>query len=124
MSEQDGGVVAVTRFSGASRLQKLALLLLHHRIAREVSRLCPGFIGASHLTNWAGGAFFSITMWRDLDSVYGMGEVTRHIRATRLPIKMGLRTRCGVFAYEGDWKTVMFGAAVETTSPLSDEYSA
>jgi len=48
-----------------------------------------------------GRTVLSITLWDSIDSVYGMGGVDRHIMAARLPARLGISTRCGVFCYTG-----------------------
>jgi hypothetical protein len=96
----------------------VVIALEHRRIKRQVTRLADGYLGAAMLRNWRTRTVLSVSLWRDLDSVYSMGNVPRHINGARLPARLGVRTRAGVFCYAGDWRQVMFGADQAKPSPL------
>jgi hypothetical protein len=115
-----GGQVMITRFECPSLLTMLALLLLHARVGRDVRRRAHGFVAVVSHHDWRNRTVLSVSLWRDLDSVYSMGGVGRHITASRLPRRLGISTRCGVFCYSGDWRYVMFGAPATSTSPLAE----
>lgn len=114
-----GGRVVITRFDCRNRRTILLFLLVHSRIKRDVRQECPGFIAASRVIIWSDRTLLSITLWRDLDSIYDMGGVPRHIFASRLPGRFNADTTCGIFSYDGDWKALMFGANGIHLSPLS-----
>jgi len=67
---------------------------------------------------WRRRTLFSITLWRNLDSIYTIGSVPRHTAATRLPRRFGVSTSSGVFTFTGDARRVLFGSPVESRSPL------
>lgn len=108
----------ITRFECPGLVAMLAVVLLHRVIERQVARRATGYIGAALVRSWRTRTVLSITLWRDLDSVYSMGEIPRHIHASRLPARMNITTRAGVFPYAGDWRHVMFDAGVPKSSPL------
>ena len=110
----------ITRFECPNLPVMLLLLLLHGRIKRQVARRADGYLGAVMLREWRARTVFSVSLWRDLDSVYAMGEVPRHVHASRLPARLRIRTRAGVFSYTGDWRRVMFDAGGASRSPLAD----
>jgi len=112
------GQVMVTRFECPSRWVMVIIVLLHRRIKRQVAQLADGYLGAVMLRNWRTRTVLSISLWRDIDSVYSMGNVPRHIHGSRVPARLGIRTRAGVFCYAGDWRQVMFGAPEPKPSPL------
>lgn len=116
--DPSGGQVVVTRFECASALHLLRLLLLHRRIRRDVRRRATGFIGAKALVDWPARTMLSVTVWRDLDSIYSMGDVDRHIRAAKRKRQLGITTSSGVFCYVGDWRRVMFGSGEPNPTPL------
>jgi hypothetical protein len=113
-----GGQVVVTRFECPTVLAMLAILLLHVRLKRDVRRSATGYLGGSVLRDWRRRTVLNVSLWRDLDSVYSMGKVPRHVQAARVPAKLGVITSCGVFCYVGEWTRVMFGSPVWSTSPL------
>jgi hypothetical protein len=113
-----GGQAMITRFECRNVLNMLVVLALHMRIKRDVRHKNPGFLGIVLLRQWRSRTVLSISLWRDIDSVYGMGRVDRHIAAARVPGKLRIATRCGVFCYSGDWRQVMFGAGQENPSPI------
>ena len=112
------GQVMITRFECPNLWTMLLIVLLHRRIKREVARLADGYLGATMLRDWRSRTVLSMSLWRDIESVYSMGEVPRHVHASRLPPRFGIRTRAGVFCYAGDWRQVMFGAGRPKPSPL------
>jgi hypothetical protein len=114
----DKGQVVVTRFACPSIWAVLVVRLLHVRVKRAVRRHASGFLGIRLLIDWPRRTVLSVSLWQDLASVYTMGEVGRHVEATRLPAVLGVTTTCGVFCYVGDWKRVMFGADRVDPSPL------
>jgi hypothetical protein len=46
------------------------------------------------------------------------GRVPRHVDATRVPSKLGVRTAGAVYDFAGDWRTVMFDIECPNVSPL------
>jgi hypothetical protein len=112
------GQVVVTRFECPNLLAMLVIRMLHRRVKRDVRKHARGFLGITLLCHWRRRTVLSITLWHDLDSVYSMGEVSRHVQAARIPRKLGVRTSCGVFCFVGDWTRVMFGSQVPARSPL------
>lgn len=112
------GQVMITRFECPNLSAMLVIMLLHNRIKRQVAQLAEGYIGAVMLRDWRTRTVLSVSLWRDLDSVYSMGRVPRHIHGSRVPARLGIRTRAGVFCYAGDWRQVMFGAGQPKPSPL------
>jgi len=113
-----GGQVVVTRFECTALIGMLAIIALHLRVKRDVRRHARGFLGIRLLIDWRRRTILSISLWRDLASVYSMGDVPRHVEAARLPGQLGAATSCGVFCFAGDWRRVMFGGQVEVRSPL------
>jgi hypothetical protein len=112
------GQVMVTRFECPNLFAMLVIVFLHGRIKRQVAQLATGYLGAVMLRDWRRRTVLSVSLWRDLDSVYSMGSVPRHIYASRVPARFGIRTRAGAFCYAGDWQQVMFGAGRAQPSPL------
>lgn len=108
----------ITRFECPSILVMLIVVLLHQHIKRQVARRAEGYLGAMMSRSWRTRTVLSISLWRDIESVYSMGNVPRHIHASRLPARLGINTRAGVFCYAGDWRQVMFNAGHPKPSPL------
>ncbi len=108
----------ITRFECPGLLAMVVIVLLHDWIKRQVARRTEGYLGATMLRDWRNRTVLSMSLWRDIDSVYSMGNVPLHIRGSRLPARLGIRTRAGVFCYAGDWRQVMFGAGQPKPSPL------
>lgn len=108
----------ITRFECPSLPAMLVLLLLHRRIKRQVARVADGYLGATTVRDWRARTLLSISLWRDLESVYSMGGVPRHVLGSRVPARLGIRTRAGAFCYAGDWRQVMFGTGHPKPSPL------
>jgi hypothetical protein len=116
--EPGGGHVVVTRFECPNLAVLLYLLLLHARVRRDASRQASGLIASRAAVLWRRRTLFSITLWRNLDSIYTIGSVPRHTAATRLPRRFGVSTSSGVFTFTGDARRVLFGSPVESRSPL------
>lgn len=112
------GQAMITRFECPSLRAMVIIVFVHGRIKRQVSRLAEGYLGAAMLRDWRTRTVLSVSLWSDLDSVYSMGNVPRHVSGSRLPARLGVRTRAGVFSYAGDWRQVMFGAGEAKPSPL------
>ncbi len=113
-----GGQVVVTRFECGSVARLLAIRLLHASLKRDVRRTAPGLIAVRTVLDWRRRTMLSISLWKDLDSIYAMGSVSRHVSAARVPAALGVATTCGIYYLAGDWRRVMFGAVAETRSPL------
>ena len=110
--------VVVTRFECPSFWAVLAVRLMHIQVKRAVRRQASGFVGIRLIIDWRRRTVLSISLWQDLASVYTMGQVARHIQATRIPPALDITTTCGVFCYAGEWMRVMFGGDRVTRSPL------
>jgi len=113
-----GGQVVVTRFECGSVARLLAIRLLHSRLKRHVRQGATGFIAVRTVTDWRRRTMLSISLWESLDSIYSMGEVPQHVAASRIPVRLGVSTTCGIYYLVGDWRRVMFGGAAVTRSPL------
>jgi hypothetical protein len=100
--------VVITRFECPNLLVLVYLLVLHRRVRRAVRDFADGFVTVQTSVEWRTRTLLSISVWQDLGSVYSMGKVTRHIMATRLPCRLGVRTSSGVYCYVGDWRRVLF----------------
>jgi len=109
----------ITRFECPNLTSMLIIVVLHTWIKRDVNRLAEGFLGAVMVRDWRTRTVLSISLWQQIENVYSMGGVDRHIEAARLPARLGVATRCGVFCYVGDWRQVMFGAGISKPSPLA-----
>ena len=114
----EGGQVMVTRFECGTVAKLLYMILLHLRIKRDVRRAGNGLIGSRVVVDWRRRVMLSISLWPDIDSVYSMGSVPRHVTAARIPGRLGIRTTCGVFCFAGDWRRVMFGSPTEPRTPF------
>jgi hypothetical protein len=113
-----GGQVVVTRFECPNALALLAIRIRHGRLKRDVRQAAPGFIAIRTVIDWRRRTMLSISLWRDLDSIYAMGNVPGHVAAARLPQRLGIATTCGIYSLVGDWKRVMFHSDIATRSPL------
>jgi hypothetical protein len=113
-----GGQVIVTRFECPSLRVLVYLLALHVRVKRDVRRHAPGLIASRVVVRWRQRTMLSISLWPDLDSVYDMGSVPRHVMGSRIPGQLGVVTSSGVFTFAGDWRRVMFGSPAAPRSPL------
>jgi hypothetical protein len=114
-----GGMVVVTRFNCHNLASLLALRVLHIRLKHDVRRHAKGFIGVKTLILWHSHTLLSISLWQDLDSVYSMGNVPRHVSAVRRTGALASETACGVFCYTGDWRRVMFRTSSTKSSPFN-----
>ncbi|MEN3359653.1 MAG: hypothetical protein V7637_3635 [Mycobacteriales bacterium] len=113
-----GGEVVVTRFECPGLPSLLLLLVMHLRLKRDVRRRANGFLGARPVVDWRRRTLLSVSLWTDLESIYSMGGVPRHVSVVRIPHRLGIRTACGVFCFGGDWRRVMFGGQAAAQSPL------
>ncbi len=109
----------VTRFRCRHRMALLVLHALHRRVKREVRHKLPGCLGVTTLTDWWGGELISISLWESADDIYGMGEISSHVLAARVPGQLEVSTQSGVFSYVGDWRRVLFGNVYTDGSPLT-----
>lgn len=116
--EPGGGQVVVTRFECPSLGTLLLLLALHVRVKRAVRRHADGFIAVRTVVDWRRRSLLSISLWEDLESVYSMGGVNRHILAARVPDRLGIATASGIYCFVGDWRRVMFHSRIAARSPL------
>jgi hypothetical protein len=105
----DRGQVVITRFDCRTVRKLVRILALHYRVKPQVRRRVDGYLGSKTVVLWRQRTVLSISLWRDLSSIYQMGNVSRHILATRVPGQLGVTTLCGIYAYNGDWKYLMFG---------------
>jgi hypothetical protein len=122
--DPSGGQVVVTRFECSSLWTLGALLLLHQRVKHAVSKQAEGFLGAKTLVQWRRRTMLSITLWENIQSVYTMGNVMQHVRASKVPHRIGVATNCGVYCFAGDWRRVMFHVeGVQSHSPLAKSTS-
>lgn len=114
-----GGVVVITRFECES-LFNLALIWISHLRMKPVMREhVGGFVGAAVMVDYETRVLLNVSLWSDLESVRSMGRVRRHVDATRLPSKLGVSTRAGIFEYSGDWRRVLFNLQCSTVSPIN-----
>jgi hypothetical protein len=114
-----GGHLVVTRFRCRHRAALIVLHLLHRRVKREVRRKADGYLGVTTLTSWRTGELTSISLWRNAEDIYQMGEVSSHVLAARAPGRLEVSTQSGVFSYVGDWRRVLFGNSYTDGSPLT-----
>lgn len=108
----------VTRFECPGLVALAYLAVLHWRVKREVRKVADGLVAARAVVDWRRRTLLSVTLWSDLNSVYAMGNVAAHVAASRVPARLGVRTRCGVFCFAGDWRRVMFHGQVSPGTPL------
>lgn len=116
--DPDRGQVVITRFECESARGLLRLLLLHKRIKRDVRRQASGFVGVRTLVFWRSRTMLSVSVWKDLESIYSMGQVARHIQAAKRTSRLRVTTASGIFCYAGDWRRVMFRVGQPKDSPL------
>lgn len=107
-TEDSRSQVVVTRFDCRTIPNVFRILALHYRVKPEVRRKVDGYLGGKAIVAWRRRTVLSISMWRDLPSIYQMGKVDRHILAARVPTRRGVTTSCGVYTYSGEWKHLMF----------------
>ena len=108
----------VTRFDCLTVRNMRRISRMHWPMSRLVKDEVEGFIGVKLLKDWPNRTVYSISLWQDRQSIYGMGEVSAHVRASRVPARLGVTTSCGVFDYAGDWRNVLFGKGWGGPSPL------
>jgi hypothetical protein len=113
-----GGAVVITRFECPNLPVLAYLLVLHWRVKRDVRRHTRGFVGVRKLVDVRQRVLLSISLWEDVESIYWMGAVPRHIVATRLPGRLGVNTCSGVYPFAGDWRRVLFRSDRPPRSPL------
>lgn len=68
--------------------------------------------------DWSGRTVRSVSLWRDVSAIRGMGEVGAHVKAARVPGRFRIDTAGAVFDYSGDWRNVLFGDGWGGPSPL------
>jgi hypothetical protein len=117
-ASDDRGQVAITRFECHTLSRVIVILAMHLRIKKEVRRVADGYLGGTTLVLWKQRTVLSFSLWEQLDSIYAMGEVSRHVVASRLPSRLGISTACGIYAYSGDWRQLMFRTAYAAGEPL------
>ena len=127
-SDRDGdsrsGVVVVTLFECQSVGKMLAIGYLHRRMKAVIREKVPGFLDVRLFVDWKHRSSRSVSLWSNLDALRLMGTVSQHVAASRLPARYGIETACGVFAYIGDWRTVLFGdSRWSSDSPLGVRYA-
>jgi hypothetical protein len=119
----EGGAVVVTRFACRSRRQILLIRWLHYRMKPAVEGYAPGFLGVRLYIDWRRRVVRSVSLWSDLASLYGMGDVREHIEAARIPRRLGIATTCGIYTFEGECSAVMFGVErLDKPNPLTDPH--
>ena len=111
-------VVVVTRFECGTFVCLVTLALLHPWIRHQVEVNATGILGACRRILWRERTLLSVSLWRDVESIYSMGSCQRHISAARLPARLGIETSCAIFNLSGDWKRIMFNSPARTRSPL------
>lgn len=118
-----GGAVVVTLFACRSRWDVLLIWWLHHRIKPAVRARTRGFLGVRLYIDWRQRVVRSVSLWTDAKYLYDMGEVSEHVDAARIPRRLGARTTCGIYTYEGEWTELMFGLEPsQKPNPLTDPY--
>lgn len=113
--EDERGQVVVTRFECRSLYALLIIRALHHPVKKDVRRFAEGYLGGTTLIQWRKRTLLSFSMWDSMGSIYGMGKVTRHVLAARVPHRLGAVTCSGIYTYRGDWRNVMFGPPLVAT---------
>jgi len=110
--------VVVTRFECPNRWRLLIILAKHFRLKKEIRRVAEGYLGGTVIVQWKRRTLLSLSLWRDLDSIYDMGRSNGHIKASRVPARLGVVTTGGIYAFSGDWRQIMFGVPVDAREPL------
>ncbi len=110
--------VVITRFECPSLWRLLVILAMHYRLKKEIRRVAEGYLGGTVLVQWKQRTLLSFSLWRRLDSIYDMGRSNGHIEASRVPARLGVATSCGIYAYSGDWRQIMFGVPLAANEPL------
>ncbi len=107
------GQCVLTRFVCPSLYALLVVKLLHYRVRPQIRRVAPAYLGGTTIVHWRSRTLLSLSLWRDLDGVYDMGQARRHVLAARVPGRLGVRTSCDVYTRRGEWRHVMFGVPVQ-----------
>jgi hypothetical protein len=110
--------VVITCFDCKTLHNLLLVLWRHRRLKPKVARKAIGLLDTTTIVRWRERRVFNISLWQNLDAIHEMGNVGEHVAASRLPARLGVDTRCGVFAYEGDWHVVLFGDGWSQEDPL------
>jgi hypothetical protein len=116
-ADQNGGQVIVTRFECPSIPSMLAVRLLHSRLRLDVRREATGFLGVKMLLDWRHRTVVSISLWQNIESVYTIGNVGRHVFAVRAARRLRARTSCELYCSVGECKRVMFPHPIGTGPP-------
>jgi len=114
----DTGQVVITRFECRNLRQVYTVVLLHYRVKKGVRRAASGYVGGTFIIDWRRRTVLSLSVWTNLPSIYSMGDVPEHIQAVRIPRRIGVRTRCGVYGYSGDWRNVLFHIDCSNEEPI------
>lgn len=109
----------ITRFECPSIRSLLVVLALHKRVKRDVRRVADGYLGGATVVSWKTRTVLSISLWQRFDSIYAMGNARAHVLASRVPRRLGVSTSCGIYAYTGEWRRLMFDAPGQEHDPLS-----
>jgi hypothetical protein len=107
------GQFVLTRFECPNLYALLVVKLLHYRVRPQIRRVAPGYLGGTTSVQWRSRTVLSLSLWRDLDGVYDMGQATRHVLAARVPSRLGVRTSCDIYTRRGEWRHVMFGVPTQ-----------
>lgn len=117
-------VVVITEFRCQSLL-RMAIIRRMHRIMRlRVREQVDGFLDAKLYYDWPHRTLRSVSLWSDGQSIYGMGNVGEHVRASRIPGRLGIETSCGVYQLAGDWRDVLFGRYSNGRPPFKTPFGA
>lgn len=103
-----GERIVVTTFECRSVLKVGILILLHYWLKPLIRRDTIGLIIPTIAIDWRHRRVFSISIWKDLVSIYSMGMCPAHVSAARLPRQLGIITNCVVYAASGDWRAILF----------------
>lgn len=115
--EDRRGQVVITRFECQNLYALMLIRALHRPVKKDVRRHAQGYLGGTTLIHWRQRTLLSFSMWDGMESIYGMGQVTGHVLAARVPHRLGAVTSCGIYTYRGDWRNVMFA----TPTPAAQE---
>lgn len=81
---------------------------LHRKLKRRIVRRLAGLDDVILSYDWSNRIIRNISIWSNINLIYGMGEIPEHVRLSRLPSRMGITTSCEVFSSIGDWRHVLF----------------
>jgi hypothetical protein len=116
----EGGAVVVTLFVCRTRRDIALIWWLHKRIKPAVRAHASGFLDVRLIIDWRRRLVRSVSLWTDPAHLYGMGKVSEHVAASRIPAVRGIETSCAIYTYEGQCMPLMFGATPgEKPSPLA-----